>query len=185
MKKINFNDIDITNKYFWANFFCMSYPNAFDEESGVSLADIIEEAGLSNISWWNNFTGHYDGVFEENDGYLDEPTTIETAFKPEQILKIEFHPGDILYFINHQQIGSTGPHWNLQVLPFIEAEQLLEHKNGEILFFLLLPLTYIETEDQKRVKDMLQRELAKLFPIELCGKMTVCILYQILKTGWK
>lgn len=182
MKKINFSDIDITNKSFWVDFFCMSYPNAFDEESEVSLVDLIEETGLSNISWWDNFTGNYDGVFEENDGYLDEPTTIETAFKPDQILKIEFHPGDILYFINHQQIGSTGPHWKLHVLPFTEAEQLLSQEDGELLFFLLLPLTYIETEDWERVKDMLQRELAKLFPIELCGKMTACILNQLMRT---
>ena len=63
--------------------------------------------------WWETFTGYYESVLDESDGYLEEPVTLNEALSQDKILKIEFHPGDILYFINDEEIGSTGPHWKL------------------------------------------------------------------------
>ena len=84
-------------------------------EKDVSVSDFMKEICTEESRrWWDAFTGYYDGILEESDGYLDEPTTLETSLSQERMLKIQFHPGNTLYYINGEKIGSTGPHWELQ-----------------------------------------------------------------------
>ena len=117
VKKICVEDIDCLN--FWINYFGCCYPNGYDESNDISVSELMEELYTEEVgNWWEQFTGYYEGVLEDSDGYLDNPTTLEEELLPDKILKIEFHPGDILYFINDEQIGSTGPHYELQTIPF-------------------------------------------------------------------
>ncbi|MDE7204788.1 MAG: immunity protein 19 [Lachnospiraceae bacterium] len=74
--------------------------------------------------------------------WIIQPRSRRNCYR--KILKIEFHPGDILYFINDEQIGSTGPHYELQTIPYEKVEQLLSLKKGRQLFLLLLPLAFVE-----------------------------------------
>lgn len=173
MKKICAADIDCLN--FWISYFGICYPNGYDEQEDISVSELMEafyteEAG----SWWEDFTGYYDGVLDESDGYLDEPATLEEPL-PGKTLKIEFHPGDILYFFNGEPIGSTGPHWKLKTIPYKELEQLLSLKNGRQLFLLLLPLAYIEGEDIQSVQKKIAELMEKYFPADLCGRVSKCI----------
>ena len=126
VKKICVEDIDCLN--FWINYFGCCYPNGYDESNDISVSELMEELCIEEVgNWWEQFTGYYEGVLDESDGYLENPTTLEEELLPGKILKIEFHPGDILYFINGEQVGSTGPHYELQRIPY--------EKSGAVIIF--------------------------------------------------
>ena len=175
VKKICVEDIDCLN--FWINYFGCCYPNGYDESNDISVSELMEELFTEEVgNWWEQFTGYYEGVLDESDGYLDNPTTLEEELLPGKILKIEFHPGDILYFINDEQIGSTGPHYELQTIPYEKVEQLLSLKNGRQLFLLLLPLAFIGEEEIQSVRDKITEQMRNYFPEDLCKSVSRCIV---------
>ena len=162
---------------FWYGFFASSYPNGYDEELDMSVEEIVGE--LADPDWWDEFTGYYDGVFEECDGYLEEPHTIKFELAADQKLTIEFHPGDIVYHINGEVIGSTGPHWKLQVLEYADLKRLEGLECGNELFWLLLPLVKAANDEEQAVRIMLMQKLQELFPADICEKLAVCIIKQL------
>lgn len=175
MKTLHIEDIDNLN--FWTSYFGCSYPNSYDEEEDTSISELMYELYTEEIeSWWNKFTGYYDGVMDESDGYLDDPTTLEALLTPDKVLKIEFHPGDILYFVNEKQIGSTGPHWMLQTVPYEEVKQLLTLENERQLFLLLLPLAVIKQEEITAARKEIEAQMRNYFPENLCERVSGCIV---------
>lgn len=173
MEKISIKDVDCHN--FWINYFGCCYPNGYDELNDVSVSELMaelytEEAG----TWWAQFTKYYEGVLDESDGYLDAPATLEEQL-PDKSLKIEFHPGGILYYFNNEQIGNIGPHWELQTISYKEVEQLLTLKNGRQLFLLLLPLAYIKKEEIPSVREKVTEQMKNYFSENLCESVSRCI----------
>ncbi|MDE7223219.1 MAG: immunity protein 19 [Acetatifactor sp.] len=174
MKKIGIEDMDCLN--FWIPYFGCCYPNGYDEEEDVSASELMEELYTEEVrSWWERFTGYYEGVLDESDGYLDDPATLEEMLSQDKILKIEFHPGDILYFINDERIGSTGPHWELQAIPYKELERLLSLRTGRQLFLMLLPLASIEEEEAQYARENIAKQMENYFPESLCESVSRCI----------
>ena len=168
---------DIDNLDFWINYFGCSYPNAYDEENDVSVSDIMLELYTEEIkSYWEKFTGYYPGVFDKCDGYVDNPTTLETSFAKDKTLKIEFHPGDTIYFINGEEIGCTGPHWKLQVIAFDEIEQVISLENGRQLFLLLLPLAFLAIGDTQAAHKKIMEQIQYYFPEHLSISISNCIV---------
>lgn len=168
---------DIDNLNFWINYFGCSYPNSYDEEKDVSVSDLMLELFTQEIgNWWNEFTGYYPGVLDESDGYIVNPTTLEIPFAKNKMLKIEFHPGDTIYFINGNKIGSIGPHWKLQVIPFKDIEQVLLMENGRQLFLLLLPLVSLAPEDTQTVQGKIKTQLLYYFSEQLSQNLSSCIV---------
>ena len=143
----------------------------------ISVSELMYELCTEEIgSWWERFTGYYAGVLDESDGYLEEPTTLEVLLAKDRVLKIEFHPGDILYFINDELIGSTGPHWKLQTVPYEEVKRLLALENGSQLFLLLLPLAVIKQEDAGSARQEIREQMRNYFAEELCENVAGCIV---------
>ena len=174
VKKICVEDIDCLD--FWISYFGCCYPSGYDESNDISVSELMEELCTEEVgNWWEQFIGYYEGVLDESDGYLDNPTTLEEELLPDKILKIEFHPGDILYFINDEQIGSTGPHYELRTIAYKEVEKLLPLKNGRQLFLLLLPLAFIDEEDIKPVREKIAEQMKSYFSENLCERVSGCI----------
>lgn len=181
MNKVNLNDID--SLPFWTNYFGCCYPDGYDEEEDVCASELMQELYTEETgNWWNTFTGYYDGVLDESDGYLAEPTTLNVSLSQDKTLKIEFHPGDILYFINEEQVGSTGPHCELQTIPYSDVEQLLSLENGRQLFLLLLPLAYIDSKENEGkneiqpIRKKISQQMQNYFPKDLCENVSKCIV---------
>lgn len=148
----NISDISPENSYFWSYYFSVSFPNAYCENLDMMIDEIIEDIyNLKEIdvsNWVNEFTGYYEGVLDENDGYLDDPNYFKIDIGNSFILRIEFHPGDTRYFINDINIGSTGPHWELYCFTWLELINLVKKSEYEdLLFWLLLPMTGISKSD--------------------------------------
>lgn len=136
------NQVLFDNTLFWAYFLSVNYPCSLHKETDCTMADFVEKVMPINIEWSDCFT-QYDknpDVFDESDGYLDHPTTLTTSLGSLGNLKIEFHPGDTIFFLNNNEIGCTGPHWVLSKIPYQTIKNVLELEYGEVLFELLLPI---------------------------------------------
>ncbi|TGK07899.1 hypothetical protein EHO59_07340 [Leptospira semungkisensis] len=145
-------DFKYDNDLLWCYYLSISFPNAYNKSLNLTIGEMVE--GIykidldSNLEWINDFTGSYEGVMDESDGYLDNPNFLEIEIKKSIKLKIEFHPGDTLYFIDGFKIGCTGPHWMLYGLTWSELIDLTEGATDEgLLFWLLLPIAGISNED--------------------------------------
>lgn len=175
-KRIRLDELRFSNQDFWQYYFCVNYPNGYDEELDLAVSDILSQEKPANIDWINEFTQYDEARFLANDGYEEEPTTLETKLRDGECIKIEFHPGDTLFFINDQEIGCTGPHWKLQAIPYGKLESILEQENGEILFFLLLPMALVSAEEAEKVQETLKARLRVLFPSEISDVLSKCLV---------
>ena len=144
---LTLNDIAFSNKDFWTGFIATSFPTAIDEETDMSLPEIMEESNLGNAMWWKHFTKYYDGVIEESDGYIDDPETFTCNLTPAQRLKIEFHPGDTVYFINDKQIGCTGGEYCIQIFPFSNSLPVLSRAGIRISFITVIGSEVLSSSD--------------------------------------
>lgn len=181
--KITLNDLSFDNKKFWYGFIASAFVSiAYDPETDVSLADIIEDNKLADTAWWDQFTGYYDDVIEDADGYVDDPRTLLYDLAPTQTLKIEFHPGDIVYSINDCQIGCTGGEYQLQVFPFADLLKYVDEIKDNRIFLLLLPLTTITKQDL----DQARQKLSYIFGVLIDNtpvyrQITNSIIYGLLE----
>ncbi len=167
------HEIDFSNRDFWMGFMATSFPTALEEETDMSLTQLITGNGMCDTRWWDNFTKYYDGVLEKSDGYVDDPETLIYELAPAQTLKIEFHPGDTVYFINDKQIACTGGHYNIQVIPF---KELLNPIIDKQMFLLLLPLAFINNSNKDEATKIISNVLREIFDQHLSSRYADCIV---------
>ncbi len=180
MSRISLDEID--NLPFWLNYFGCSYLNLYDEEEDASVSELMGELCTQEVlEWWKTFTGWYDGVLDECDGYLDDPAFLEVPLTRGRTLKIEFHPGDTLYYIDGEEIGSTGPHWKLRTIPYKELEELLPLERGWQLFLLLLPLAALGCGEAPAAQQEIKTQMARCFGTDLCESVSKCIVSGLLE----
>lgn len=172
------NEIGFFNKDFWIGFLATSFPTALDEDTDMSLTELIEEHGLSDINWWNTFTKYYDGVLEETDGYIDEPETFICGLTSGQTLKIEFHPGDTIYYINDKKIACTGCHYQIQIFPF---KDLFNFTDDKQVLLLLLPLVTIYDSDIDTATEVISNILQEIIDPPFCNQCADSIVYGLIK----
>lgn len=178
---LTLNDIEFPNRNFWTGFVTTSFPTALDEETDQSLPEIIEENQAADGKWWGNFTKYYDGVLEDSDGYLDDPETLICDLTATQTLKIEFHPGDTIYYINDKQIACTGGEYHIQIFPLADLLNFTGSKNDKRIFLLLLPLTIVSSQETAAATEIITDALQEIFPQHLCSQLAKSIVFGLLE----
>ena len=174
MSRISFYEID--NLSFWINYFGCSYLNLYDEEEEASVSELMEELCTEEVcEWWEKFTG-WDTWSIWYSSPLDDPAFLEAPLPQGRTLKIEFHPGDTLYYVNGEKIGSTGPHWKLGTVPYKELEKLLPLEQGWQLFLLLLPLASLERKEAPAAQQVIKVQMMHCFGADLCESVSKCIV---------
>lgn len=163
MKILTYNDLNFANKKFWTGFITTSFPTALDEESDLTLTEIIDENDLADYEWWADFTEYYEGILDETDGYSDDPKIFLYNLTPSNQLKVEFHPSETVYFINDKEIACTGAHYHIHVFSFAELLEYAKNKSDYQIFLLLLPLTYIKQEDSENAVKIIKDILSEFF----------------------
>lgn len=176
-RNITLKDVDFSNINFWVGFLNTSFPTALDKEKDENITEILAEVN-HDASWWDEFTYYYDGVLEENDGYADKPRTLSFSINDDNKFKIEFHPGDTLFFLNGTQIGQTGPSYKIQVLKYEEISKALDN---ETIFFLLLPLLSIQNKEKDIIKKRITDLLSKIIDKELAYNAAGAIVSGLLE----
>lgn len=161
MRKIVEHETLFRSPEFW-NFYiyqsCGEIGETFEPEI---IEDIFKVEKKSYEDWWKSFTGYYEGIFEETDGDVENPSTICIRFKNNISLAIEFHAGDTYYSLEDKSLGeftflgNTGPHWSLPMLRWKEASKLAEAAKPQsvleeiqsFIILLLLPCIWITKDD--------------------------------------
>ncbi len=180
---IHLNHLQFDNTRFWAYFLSINYPCAVLEESDCSMPDFVGQVLPVDTQWIDCFTQYYDGVFEESDGYLEHPTTLLADLSPTEHFKIEFHPGDTIFYINDEEIGCTGPHWELWKIPYQKIKEVLVQNDGAVLFQLLLPMAALEPDDASHLKPILEKQFSELgFAEPVLAQMIDCLVSGLIKT---
>lgn len=178
---LTLKDIGFSNRNFWTGFVATSFPAALDEETDQSLTEIIEENQAADAKWWENFTKYYDGVLEDSDGYLDDPETLVCDLTATQTLKIEFHPGDTIYYVNDKQIACTGGEYHIQIFPLADLLYFAGIQNEKRVFLLLLPLTIVSSQEIETATELITDALQEIFPKHLCSQLAKSIVFGLLE----
>lgn len=160
-KIVQYDDVK-ENKDFWRYFFCVNFPCAEDKDSDMSLLEIIEEKYEISKKWQDEFTGFYEGVFDENDGYVNDSSTLKIELKKGIYLFIEFHPGDTLYFLNDKKIGCTGPDFFIRKISWTDFE-CYTRELGCVKKILLLPMVYVYENEKEKLKKCIFNGLKNLY----------------------
>lgn len=180
IRQISIHEVEFSNLNFWNYFFHVGFPRGYNTETNMTVGEMVDEIMPYNIEWVDRFTQSYDGVLDECDGYLENPTTLTAHLNCHEVLKIEFHPGDVIFFINEKNIGSIGPHPITRSYPYKKLEQLLNVPKGNLLFLLLLPMARIESDCQDTARQTIECLLHHLFPEYLCNLLAQCIVYGLI-----
>lgn len=181
MERVCIEELTFDNKAFWHVYFLCGYGEFYCEELDMSVMDMEEEINQDgDLEYWNEFTGWYEGIFEESDGYLDEPTYLETYIDAmNKTLKIEFHPGETVYFLDGEEIGCIGPHSvTRQPLSFTAMKSVLDGAFGDILFFLLFPMVELEEGDRVEAGELFLNRLIStgVFDERICSELARIII---------
>lgn len=171
----------LTNPHFVRWFLMMNFPEGMDAAEGCSLFELMEEKCTLDTAFIDHLTGYYDGVFEENDGYIDSPKRVVLPLATGDEFCVAFHPGDTIYFINGIKIGCTGPHYEIRRLPLSEfLVYTAQMQDKEKLF--LLPMVKISAGEREVMTQIIQSVLCS-FPLQECSAKQIgaCILENCLE----
>ena len=139
---------------FWIMFFMGNFPLSCYNDAEGTLSELIYDRYGYNRQWIHEFNGYYDGIFDECDGYLDDPTTLKLELSTGEKLYIEFHPGDTIFFIDDDEIGCTGPHYFIHKInwsKFISYTNSLSSDKK----MLLLPMVVIGDDEVESLRQIL------------------------------
>ncbi len=182
MKKIEFDFIS-GNKSFWLYFISTSFPNAMDEESDIALSDFIydEYGHIIDQDWINKFVQFSEEIMNKNDGYINEPNTLHFNLNAHHF-QIAFHPGDTIYFLDGNEIGCTGSHFQLRTMQFYDFMKTLSGITDKKIPLLLLPMLALEESDISQVRKIVGNGIHSLeFKEEHIDKITDMILSGLLE----
>ncbi len=157
MKKIDIQLFENSiNLITW--FITVNFPEGYDEEEDISCIEYMEENFELDDSEINELTQYYDGVFDDNDGYVDHPNYIEIQLSDKTLYRVAFHPGDVEYYVGDDKIGCTGPHYETHSIAYSDYLALSKGLS-ELEKLFLLPMLSVSDEDT----DEFQKEIQHIF----------------------
>lgn len=160
----------LTNPDFWFCYLVSSFGQIGEPFAPEFLSNIFNINEENTIEWWNNFTGYYEGIFDETDGQVENPNTISIEFQNQVNLVIEFHAGDTYYYLENSitkefvNLGTIGGHWILPMLRWNEIVSLSQNVKSDssirnysnLIMLLMLPCIWLtKDEDFEEVKKVL------------------------------
>lgn len=153
-------------------FLMTSFPEGIDNSKECSLIELIQEECILDKEWINNLTGYYDGVFDENDGYIDKPKAVVIKLSNGDEFCVEFHPGDTIYYINDNQIGCTGPSYMIRNISLTQFYEYTSNMNDSEKIFLL-PMIKIAFEEKDELANVIKSILSAV-DLQGCSIEDVC-----------
>lgn len=157
---------------FAAWFIMNNFPEGLDVSSDCSLAEIMAEGCVIDKSWVDELTGYYEGVFDENDGYIENPKTVELGLSAGTFLYIEFHPGDTLYFLGTDRIGCTGSDYSIRKIEFSQFVEYTKEMDVREKIFLL-PMLKIRRDEKEPAAELIMSVL-RTCTLHNCDLNQIC-----------
>lgn len=159
-KIIKFSEVQ-NKKDFWIYFLMSNFPESLDIESDETICDIISEKYNISSKWIDSFTGYYEGVFEEKDGYIDNPNTIKIQLDELNYWYIEMHPSDTIYFLNNIEIGCTGAEYFIRNIYWDDLKKYIHNLTNKEKI-LLLPMVIINKKQREELFEIIYITLNEL-----------------------
>lgn len=159
-KIIEFSEVQ-NKKDFWIYFLMSNFPESLDIESDETICDIISEKYNISSKWIDSFTGYYEGVFEEKDGYIDNPNTIKIQLDELNYWYIEMHPSDTIYFLNNIEIGCTGAEYFIRNIYWDDLKKYIHNLTNKEKI-LLLPMVIINKKQREELFEIIYITLNEL-----------------------
>lgn len=181
MKKIDIDSI-IGNEFFWLYYISTAFTNALDEESDTALSDYMYEnyEQLSDAKyeeWIDDFVQFSEDAMDENDGYIDEPNTVELLLN-DNSFKIEFHPGATVYIFNNEEIGTVEGEYRLRTLSWENFNLLITGCADPKIPLLILPVLALEKPMIPKARRIIKKGLEllelKKEHIDKIAEMIIC-----------
>jgi hypothetical protein len=142
------------DRRFWASLYSGAFGQVGAPPDPVAFCSLLEVNEWDALHWYHEFTGWYPGIFDESDGYSDDPATVHVALAKSVQLYAHFHPGDQYWFLASEgasgvMLANIGPHWALPGLRWQEAIAIGEAApdNGWVATLLLLPIVWLTYGD--------------------------------------
>ncbi len=166
----------LSNSSFIPWFLMNNFPEGIDDSNECSLMELIQETCILDKEWIDKLTGYYDGVFDENDGYIDTPKAVVISLSNGDELCVEFHPGDTIYYINGNQIGCTGPSYMIRSISLTQFFEYTSNLNDSKKI-LLLPMVKITFEEKDELSNIINLVLSAV-DMQGCSieEVSACIL---------
>ncbi len=149
----------LSNSSFIPWFLMNNFPEGIDNSNECSLMELIQETCVLDKEWIDKLTGYYDGVFDENDGYIDTPKVVVLSLSRGDELCVEFHPGDTIYYINGHQIGCTGSSYMIRNISLTQFFEYISNLNDSEKI-LLLPMIKITFEEKDELSNVINSVLS-------------------------
>jgi hypothetical protein len=157
----------LTQPEFWASYYMSGLEVLSDREPDYGhLCALLSVDKAQAEAWWEKFTGWYPGIFDQSDGWVDDPATVSFRANGVELLT-QFYPGDTVYLlkgIDQQEavmFGIRGPHWRLPMLRWSEARSIAAQAEvpgdtpagtgSSLAMLLLVPGVWISAGDDEKV----------------------------------
>ena len=148
------NDV-LADRRFWTSLYASGFGQITAEPpEPAAYCSLLGVSEKKAMEWNKTFTGWHPGIFDESDGYSDDPATVRLNLAGSVQLRIEFHPGDRYWFLKGKtgpevMLASAGPHWALPGLRVEEAIAIGDAmpRNAWKAVLLLLPVVWLTSGD--------------------------------------
>ena len=112
----------------------------------------------SDMEWSDKFTGYYDGIIDDSDGYVDMPRRLKVDLSTGNKFYIDFHPCDVFYYIDDRHIGSSGADFKLGIISWEDFKKYTADLS-DIEKLLIMPMLNAENADIDELKNIIKNAL--------------------------
>ena len=106
---------------------------------------------------------------------MDDTDSIMIELNNHNELIIEFHPGDVIFFMNNCQIGCTGPEYKIKAITFKEYTELTKDLSLEKKLFLL-PMVEVNENETTEFSELLSMLLSNYSISSSCKNQIIEII---------
>ncbi|TBO40569.1 Imm19 family immunity protein [Pedobacter kyonggii] len=137
----------------------MNFPFASDPEAEQMLDEFVaENYEIPSEEWFTEVSGDVDANGEEVSPW--NGTVFSFVINEEVTLVVEFHPFEVVYFLNDVFIGNSGGHFMLSLLSWQEFLKIVEVvEDDAMLFFVLLPFVVGAKGEEQEIRKEIEKHL--------------------------
>ena len=137
----------------------MNFPFAFNPDTERMLDEFLSDNyEMPSEEWLTGVFGDVDESGAEVNPWTG--TVFSFVINTQVTLVVEFHPFEVVYFLNDVFIGNTGGHFMLSLLSWEEFLRIVKvGGDSAMLFFLLLPFVVGAKAEEEEIRKEIQKRL--------------------------
>lgn len=137
----------------------MNFPFAADPDTEQMLDEFLaDNYEMPSEEWFTDVSGDVDENGQEAEPW--NGTMFSFVINEQVTLVAEFHPFEVVYFLNDVFIGNSGGHFMLSLLSWQEFLKVVEVGGDDaMLFFLMLPFVVAAKGEEQQIRKEIEKRL--------------------------